>query len=63
MYFSFRETTLQFVSPFWAHQMSWTEFVYLFVYFWKVLEILEKGGRFEFEFGIEIEFESGLNLD
>ena len=34
MYFSFRETTLQFVSPFWAHQMSRTEFVY----FWKVLE-------------------------
>jgi hypothetical protein len=38
MYFSLRETTLQFDSPFWAHQMSGTEFVYLFVYFWKVLE-------------------------
>ena len=60
--FLFRKTILQFVSPLRAHQMSWTEFVYLFVYFWKVLESFgtfwKKAG--EFELGIEIEF--GLHL-
>jgi hypothetical protein len=42
IYSSFRKETLQFASPLRAHQMSWAEFVYLFVYFWKVLEPLWK---------------------
>ena len=62
--FSFRERTLQFVSPLWDHQMSWTEFFCLlfenFGKFWKFfLTFWKRIGKLEF--GIEIEFNLNLN--
>ena len=59
MYFSLRETTLQFVSPFWAKQMSRTEFVHFLFTFGKFWNLLEPFWKVVGEFEFEIEF--GLN--